>query len=203
MQLTGGYRPKLNVATKAGMFTPFLGTKKAQKNIHVCWFNTPLAFWKTQKRIPLYPCWSYHVISVLTGVPNFLFPTPNLHNSRTVCCLNMPKPTQITQIARCLLNKCINLHILKLPTINYSLYIVVWNLGTVVEETIIMGPMIPNLCIEKKSTNQYIYQLLHPSITVNLCLFLGNDNSLAKKPSIRPCFLTRFTTADHQAAVSD
>jgi hypothetical protein len=93
LQLTGGYRPKLNVATKAGMFTPFLGTKKAQKNIHVCWFNTPLAFWKTQKRIPLYPCWSYHVISVLTGVPNFLFPTPNLHNSRTVCCLNMPKPT--------------------------------------------------------------------------------------------------------------
>ena len=41
LQLTGGYRPKLNVATKAGMFTPFLGTKKAQKNIHVCWFNTP------------------------------------------------------------------------------------------------------------------------------------------------------------------
>ena len=50
LQLTGGYRPKLNVATKremycwlfatetlenirvkAGMFTPFLGTQKAMK----------------------------------------------------------------------------------------------------------------------------------------------------------------------------
>ena len=47
MQLTGGYRPKLNVATKAGMFTPFLGPKKPKK-ISMCVGSIPR--WRFGKR---------------------------------------------------------------------------------------------------------------------------------------------------------